>query len=107
MMSEELKPIHDKLDEIIKWQAAHTVMHQMVDRDLEEHRRALFGNGSPGLKATVQRIGQRCDERACSDPIKRAALDVATKVIAGSILMLIGWLLFVAEFIHKSQAGRP
>ncbi|MDD4888886.1 MAG: hypothetical protein PHU85_03065 [Phycisphaerae bacterium] len=103
MMAEDLKAIHEKLDQIILWQNAHTVEHRTVDRDMEEYRETLFGNGRPGLKADVQSIKQTCDAKTCASPIRQAIIDMGVKVLAGAILMFIGWLLFVAEFIHKLQ----
>ena len=95
MMPDELKAIHDKLDMIITWQAAHAVEHRSIDRDMTEVRHTLFGGGGEhGLKPQVQTINDRCAQQRCG-PWLAWFRDVAKTVVSGLILMFVAFLLFL------------
>ncbi len=93
-MNDDTK-ILGKLDEILRWMAAHDQKHEADDRDVKELRAEMYGNGHSGVKRTLDRLWQRCELRTCTSMWKRFAFSLLGKVMAGGILMFIGWLLWV------------
>ena len=75
----------------------------MIQRDTQELRSTVYGNGGVGLKASVADIKRNCDDR-CPRGLwaffRPCAQNIITWIVLGA-LALIGYLCAVA---HQLQA---
>jgi len=96
-MSEVLDKLNEmdpKLDELLLWKAAHEEGHKTIDRDVDEVRETLFGNGNPGLKSQVQTLMN------CKQGISRWRdfwMGVLKVVIAAIIIMVLTWFMVLYQ----------
>jgi hypothetical protein len=96
---EKLDAALKALADIQRWQASHDTSHQRIERDVNDLRHDMYGNGSPGLKSRTQTIEDRCTLGKCH-PTRDAIIHVLVNVISGAILLFIGWLLMVYSHIE-------
>lgn len=95
--TELLKEMNGKLDRLVIWQAAHKEQHVLIQRDIGEVRIVLFGkNKKQGLVSTVEKLSFCKDENKTRRIFVRGFLmSVLRYVVAGIIMAVIGWLLFL------------
>jgi hypothetical protein len=88
----ELTEILATVREIRAWQTEHGAL--LVDR-ADEHHKALFGNGQPGIAERLLAVEANCRNASCRGLAwwQQLLVGVAEYVIAGAILAYAGWQL--------------
>ena len=89
---EKLNKMDDKLDELLRWKAAHQESHKIIDRDIIEVRDTLFEN--PGLKSQVQTLIN------CKQNISRWRnfwIDVLKFVTVAAIVAVLTWCMVLYQ----------
>lgn len=96
-VDQKLDAIMEQIANVQLWQKAHDVAHKMIDRDVNEIRTELFGNGHPGIKERLQ-----IQEQTCTSSIhlhraivgwQGAMRSIIVNVVSGAALAVLGWML--------------
>lgn len=96
-MSEVLDKLNEmdgKLDKLLMWKAAHEEGHKTIDRDVNEVRETLYGNGNPGLKSQVQTLMN------CKQGMSRWKdfwMGVLKVVFAALIVTVLMWFMLLYQ----------
>jgi len=90
-----LKQIHEKVGQVLKWQAVHQEGHKTITRDLGEVRTSVYGNekqGVIGLKLKVDRLW-RCKKQLLD--WRSFWVGVLKIVTSSAIIGVVVWVLTI------------
>lgn len=82
------------LTEVRDWQIRFDGRAEQIARDVDELRGDMYGNGSPGVKARLQRQEDNCKVHLAEQSwIKKFICRVAQTVTAVVIVTVMFWLM--------------
>ena len=80
---EKLEQIHREIQELAEWKAGQEQICQSHRSETDDLKRALFGNGQPGLVTRVQEVEFG---RKSEDPWKAAFRQVVTTALTAAVI---------------------
>jgi len=89
----KLEIIENKIDELLFWKVKHTESHELIERDVADNRKILFGDA--GEQGIVAKITLLWNGRDRNKDIKNFLLSILRNVISVGILSIIAWLLIL------------